>query len=162
MKLIFNLLIAFLPIFIHGAIYQDKPENFNPKFEIVGSFLEWDGKILILHRQDSKAQGNTWAIPGGKIEKMETPIQASIRETYEETGFDISQEDVTYLGFVYIKYEKYDFIYHMTKCTPKEPPCSVKINFNESKGFTWVTPEQGLKMELMPDEGDCFRLIYKL
>lgn len=162
MKLILNLLVAAFPFLLNGAIYQDKPENFKPKFEIVGSFLEKEGKILILHRQDFKAQGNTWAIPGGKVEKNETPIQASIRETFEETGFDISSCDITYLGFVYIQYEKYDFIYHMTHAVPKEPLCSVKLDPQESKGFTWVTPSDALKMELMPDEGDCFKLIYKL
>jgi 8-oxo-dGTP pyrophosphatase MutT (NUDIX family) len=85
--LFMKLLLVLLPLFLSAAIYQNKPEDFKPKFEIVGSFLEWDGKILILHRQDFKAQGNTWAIPGGKIEKDETPIQASIRETYEENRF---------------------------------------------------------------------------
>jgi hypothetical protein len=50
----------------------------------------------------------------------------------------------------------------MTKCTPHDHPCSVKVDFNESKGFTWVTPEEGLTMNLMPDDDECFRLIYKL
>lgn len=32
---------------------------------------------------------NNWSIPKGKSEKDETPIQAAIRECYEESGFDL-------------------------------------------------------------------------
>lgn len=152
--------LFFLPFLLNAAIFKEMPENFKPKFEIVGSFIEVDGKILLLHRQDHKAQGNTWAIPGGKIDKGETPVDASIRETFEETGYLL--DTVDYLGFVYIKYEKYDFIYHMTMAKPEVDPSKVSINFKESKGFTWMTPIQALEMNLMPDEGDCFKLIYKL
>ncbi|MFN4173563.1 MAG: NUDIX hydrolase [Parachlamydiaceae bacterium] len=152
--------LFFLPFLLNAAIFKEMPENFKPKFEIVGSFIEVDGKILLLHRQDHKEQGNTWAIPGGKIDKGETPVDASIRETFEETGYLL--DTVDYLGFVYIKYEKYDFIYHMTMAKPEVDPSKVSINFKESKGFTWMTPFQALDMNLMPDEGDCFKLIYKL
>jgi hypothetical protein len=41
-----------------------------------------------------------------------------------------------------------------------EDPGQVKINFNEHKGFTWVTPEDGLNMDLLQDEDPCFRLVY--
>lgn len=39
-------------------------------------------------------------------------------------------------------------------------PGAVKINFDEHKGFTWVTPSDSLKMDLLQDEDPCFRLIY--
>lgn len=42
----------------------------------------------------------------------------------------------------------------------KDDPSAVKINFVEHKGFTWVAPEDGLKMDLLQDEDPCFRLIY--
>jgi 8-oxo-dGTP diphosphatase len=35
-----------------------------------------------------------WNFPGGGIEEDETPEQACIRETKEETGFDIKIEDL--------------------------------------------------------------------
>lgn len=153
-------ILFLLPLLLSAAIYKEVPENFNPKFEIVGNFIECDGKVLLLHRQDTKNQGNTWAIPGGKIDKNETPIQASIRETFEETGYKFDK--VEYLGFVYIKYEKYDFIYHMTRVKSDNDPANVKINYVEHKGFTWATPSDALKLNLMPDEDDCFILIYNL
>jgi len=41
-------------------------------------------------------------------------------------------------------------------------PEAVKINFKEHKGFTWVTPQDSLQMNLMDDEGACIKLTYDL
>lgn len=42
-------------------------------------------RILLEHRVDN----DHWALPGGAIEIGETPTEAAIRETHEETGIDI-------------------------------------------------------------------------
>ncbi|WP_154017843.1 hypothetical protein [Candidatus Protochlamydia phocaeensis] len=36
------------------------------------------------------------------------------------------------------------------------------ISFDEYKGFTWVTPQNALKMQLMLSEDTCIKLIYRL
>jgi len=41
-----------------------------------------EGKFLLLHHKKL----NKWLPPGGKVDKHETPDEAAIRETYEETG----------------------------------------------------------------------------
>jgi 8-oxo-dGTP pyrophosphatase MutT (NUDIX family) len=60
---------------------------------IVGALLvSKDGKIFVV-RPDPKNKGayeDFWVIPGGGVEDGETPEQAVIRETLEETGIDIS------------------------------------------------------------------------
>ena len=38
-----------------------------------------------------------WQVPGGKVDKGESSIQATIRETLEETGISLKKEDLTYL-----------------------------------------------------------------
>lgn len=157
--LFFALLL--IPAFLNGTIYLEIPGDFHAKIEVVGCFLEYENKILLLHRQEDTSQGNLWGIPGGKLEKFETPFNAAIRETYEETGFDISTQRIIDLGCVYIKYPDFDYIYHMVKCKPTAPPESVKIAFREHKGFTWVTPQDALRMDLMLDEDACIKLIYK-
>lgn len=147
---------------IHAEVYLDPPENFHAKVEVSACFLECGDKILLLHRQDNKSQGQLWGIPGGKIDKGETPLQAVIREVFEETGFDISKQNVIQLQTVFIKYpNNFDYVYHMFKCKPINAPEAVKINFNEHKGFTWLTPSQALEMPLMLDEDICINLVYE-
>jgi 8-oxo-dGTP pyrophosphatase MutT (NUDIX family) len=42
--------------------------------------------------------GNVWELPAGLIEPNEDPVNAVIRETKEELGFDVTQDDVVRLG----------------------------------------------------------------
>ena len=155
-------IFTLFPFLLFGAIYVQKPFDFHPQMEVVGCFLEHGDKILLLHRQDTTSQGNLWGTPGGKLEKGETPSQAAIRETKEETGFDISKQQITYLNKFYVKHPKFDYIFHAVRARPIEHPGSVKIEFREHKGFTWVTPQDALKMNLMLDGDECIKIIYNL
>jgi len=47
--------------------------------------LDTSGKLL-LHR---RADNGFWSIPGGAVEKGETAPEAAVRETKEETGYDV-------------------------------------------------------------------------
>lgn len=146
---------------LSAVIYQQPTSQFKPRFAIAAVYIEYEDKILLLHRQDHKSQGNKWGIPGGKVNMSEAPLNAAIREIKEETGYDISMQAIENLGTVYIEYnEKNHFTYHMFRTQLKDDPGAVKIDFNEHKGFTWVTPADGLKMDLLQDEDPCFRLIY--
>ena len=164
MKKTFLFIIAlFITPSIHGIIYKQPSANFKPKIEVAALFIEHESRILLLHRQEHKSQGNLWGIPGGKLDKGETPLQAVIREINEETGYDFSKQRIEDLGTVYIEYNDKDhFVYHMFRTRLIGDPSAVKINFKEHKGFTWVTPQDGLKLELIKDEDACFKLIYNL
>lgn len=153
---------------LHGGIYLEKPPGFNTKAGVVGCcYLHYQDKILLLHRQDLKAEGNRWGIPGGKIDKSvadtETLIDEIAREVFEETGIQLDLEYVHYIGKLYIRVPNFDFIYHMVTYQKEiENPGDVKINFNEHKGFTWVTPKDALSMDLMTDEDTCFEIVFGL
>jgi 8-oxo-dGTP pyrophosphatase MutT (NUDIX family) len=45
-----------------------------------------DGKALFLKRGPGGDAPGMWCVPGGRLEGTETPIDAAIRETEEETG----------------------------------------------------------------------------
>jgi len=145
-------------------IYLEKPEDFNPKAETVGCcFLHHQDKILLLHRQDFKSEGNRWGIPGGKLYKDEPLVDAVVREVFEETGFQLDKEKIYFIGKVYIKVPNFDFEYHMVKYQDTiENPNDVKINPKEHKGYAWVTPIDALKMDLITDEDACFELVFGL
>ena len=51
-----------------------------------------DGEILLVRQRD----GDVWSTPGGSIEPDETPVDAVVRETCEETGLLV--EPVGLLG----------------------------------------------------------------
>jgi 8-oxo-dGTP pyrophosphatase MutT (NUDIX family) len=161
-----NLFILFvlLASSLSASVYLEKPADFNPKAEIVGCcYLHYQDKILLLHRQDFKSEGNRWGIPGGKLNKGEPLIEAIIREVFEETGYHLEREKVHHMGKLYIKVPNFDFEYHMIQYqVPIEHPSDVKINFKEHKGFTWVTPKDALKMDLITDEDICIEICFGL
>lgn len=45
-----------------------------------------EGKALLCRRSKYGDMPYTWALPGGKVEEGETPLEAASRECYEELG----------------------------------------------------------------------------
>jgi 8-oxo-dGTP pyrophosphatase MutT (NUDIX family) len=48
-----------------------------------------DGRLLVCHPTRHKL--DFWSIPKGKLDEGESPLQAAIRETYEETNIEFRQ-----------------------------------------------------------------------
>ena len=142
-------------------IYEEKPNIFNPRFEVVSCFLEYNDEILLLHRQDHKPEGNTWGVPAGKVDEGEEIYETIVREIREETGFEIPDKEIKHFTKLYVKYPNYDFIYHIysTKLDKKQ---EVNINPNEHKNFKWTTPKNALSMNLIEDLDKCIELFYNL
>ncbi len=142
-------------------IYLEKPESFNNRFEIISCFLEHDGKILLLLRQDHKPQGNTWGVPAGKVEDNESPLEALLREIDEETGYKSQETQPSLSKVVYVRYPEYDFTYYIYHLK-LEQLHEVKIDNKSHKDFTWISPEEALKINLIQDEDACIKLHYGL
>ena len=62
--------------------------------ELVGNLIVWDGKILLLYREDEEH----WEVPGGKVEEDESPTEAAIREAEEEIDVEVELEKPFYTG----------------------------------------------------------------
>ncbi len=142
-------------------IYKERPQNFNPKFEVVSCFVEYNGEILLLYRQDHKPEGNTWGVPAGKVDSGEHILETMVRETQEETGFILPPRQLSYFGKIYVKYPDYDFIYHIYQ-TKLDQRQKVAINHKEHKDFKWISPENALNMPLIQDLDACIKLFYEL
>ena len=142
-------------------IYKRKPKKFNPKFEVVSCFCQFEDKFIMLHRQDHKDRGNLWGVPAGKIDPGETIEQAIQRELVEETGISQKITNLNHFVKVYVRYPDYDFIYHIFS-TQLDRKFDVQIDLKEHKGFIWTTPAKALEMNLVPDQDLCIKLFYKL
>ncbi|MGM0422390.1 MAG: NUDIX hydrolase [Pseudomonadota bacterium] len=70
----------------------DAPEDAVFKHR-VGAFVICMAKDRILMLKPKDGQG-LWELPGGGLDDGESPKQAVLRETYEETGFDLSNCDL--------------------------------------------------------------------
>lgn len=55
---------------------------------VFATVLDDAGRVLLVHRTDC----DWWCQPGGGMESGETPWEGVIRETREETGFDVAVE----------------------------------------------------------------------
>jgi len=60
--------------------------------KVVGIAYIRDGKLLVCMSKRSSKQGK-YTLIGGSVERGETLEQAVIRETREETGFELNNED---------------------------------------------------------------------
>jgi len=142
--------------------YRESPKDFKSKFDVTSCLLEYNGEILLLLRNDDKPEGNTWCLPGGKVDGTETTHESMIRELKEETGHSLSKENkLIYFGKFYVRYPTYDFIYHIFYLPVTEKPF-IQINPKEHKDFNWHKPTEALKLSLIPDLDSCIKLFYKI
>jgi ADP-ribose pyrophosphatase YjhB (NUDIX family) len=50
--------------------------------------------LLTMRAADLRAHRGQWALPGGRCDEGETPVEASLRELHEELGLELSGHDV--------------------------------------------------------------------
>ena len=59
-----------------------------------------DGKLIILQRHPTRADGLLWESTSGAIIHNEKSINGAVREVFEETGIVIDPKELIYLGDV--------------------------------------------------------------
>ena len=103
-------------------------------------------EILLLKRApESQFAPNQWGFPGGKLEKGETPLQAAIRETYEETQLRV--KNVRSLGV---------FNDAVAAYFSNSFEGTVKIDF-EHTDWKWVSGEDLSQYDLAPSVKEIYR-----
>jgi 8-oxo-dGTP pyrophosphatase MutT (NUDIX family) len=128
------------------------------KVKAAGLFLvNKEDKILIGH--PTNHDPNFWSIPKGKIDGNETPLEAAIRETYEESNVKLFKDlhNFVYIGKYVYRHKKKDIMLyaifepehaHWDKITIK---CNSNVpeergGFPEMDDFRWVTLDEARKM----------------
>jgi mutator protein MutT len=64
-----------------------------------GIIIKHKDEVLLCKRSPKETMPNIWSIPGGGIENGETPVQAAIREVYEETNIEL-EPNLEFVGFL--------------------------------------------------------------
>ncbi len=142
-------------------IFRKEPLDFKKEIDVVGCYVQHDGKFVLLHRHAHKTNGNTFGLPAGKMDKDENIHQAMSREVREETGLEIPENDLEYFDSLFVRNEGHDIVYHMFSVSLADKP-EIKINDLEHKAFVWVSPSESLQMKLIHDLADCTKLFYRL
>lgn len=142
-------------------VFQTPPKNFQPKIEVSGCFITVGDHFLFLKQHPNDSEANTWGIPGGKIGKTEDALRCSMREVYKETGVDITGKPPRFLGKVYIRYPKIDFIYWMFEASLEFYPATIIIDPAEHTEYRWMTLREALTLPLIRGESECIHLVYK-
>lgn len=142
-------------------ISLSEPENFRKKFDVVSVFIDHGEETLLLHRQDHKPQGNTWAMVAGKADEGESLEKALAREVEEEIGLKIDPKEFTYFEGYYVRYPEYDFVYHIYALSLEHKP-KLTVNTAEHKAHVWIRPTAALQLDLIPHEDFCIKRFYSL
>mgnify|MGYP001819116605 CR=1 FL=1 len=108
------------------------------------------GRVLLVRHAD----GDVWATPGGMVEPDERPVDAAVREMWEETGFVVEPESVigVYGGPEFrVAYPNGDVAaYVMTLFACRIASGEASPDGDEALEIGWFSREQALSLEI-PD-----------
>ena len=142
------------------TIYDKKPDGFSPKIEVAATYVNVNGKLLLLKIGSHKSEGGMWSVPAGKVEVGEKPAQGAKRELFEETGIQISSEmDLTPLGTLYIRKPDFEYTYHLFGVDLKSLP-SVRLSA-EHCSYQWASRVEAETMPLMQGATHALEAYYR-
>lgn len=151
------------------------------KIHAAGIFLiRKDLKVLICHPTNHPY--SFWSIPKGKIEEGEQPMEAALRETFEETNIDLHNDDrlnnerfdIFELDVVNYSHKKKDlkpYVFQevsssdidwssiIIKCNSNVPV--ERGGFPEMDGYKWVTIQEAKKL-LHKTQVICLEIFEKI
>ena len=126
-----------------------------PIYDVAISVIEYQNKILITKRENTKFLSGLWEFPGGKIEKNETAVDAIIREVKEETNLTISNP--VFLGNITHKYSHFGVNIFLFKSFPK----SIKT-LNSYREHRWIKLKDILNFPLPKANHKMLDILKKL
>lgn len=121
---------------------------------VARALIQKDRKYLFLRRAPTNTRPNTWELPGGKLNILESINSSIIREVFEETGLVVNiLKPVVYInslindrgrhkGFTYVN------IVSETKITSGK----IKIT-TKHDAYKWVTAKEIFDLDLAPYMG---------
>lgn len=119
-------------------------DNFAVRAAVKGVIIK-DGKFLILHRHDY----DSWDLPGGKVEKNESPKDALVREIEEETRLKVNVKEACgvflFIGTVSKKQ------YVLTNIACEYVDGEVQLS-DEHDSYKWISQEEINKYNILNEQ----------
>ncbi|MES2630601.1 MAG: NUDIX hydrolase [Patescibacteria group bacterium] len=127
---------------------------------VVGCFLEYNNKFVLVHRLPHKVDGDTWGLPSGKVEDDESDIEAIQRELYEETGYRAASSEIEVLSTDDFVSPRGDIVTYITHRVKLETPHVVVIEEAAHSEYRWVSIDEADSMDnLIHGLHDLFRIV---
>lgn len=143
-----------------SEFYIKKPKNFHVKVEVSTVFMECEKKLLLLQRSSHKEiSPETWAVPGGKLEKRETPLQGLIREIEEELQLSPSPDVLKHKKSLYVRHPLVEYRLHLFQWLLDSAP-NITLNPEEHQAFIWQPIDKFSDLPLLEGQLKAFDFIY--
>jgi 8-oxo-dGTP pyrophosphatase MutT (NUDIX family) len=106
--------------------------------------IERNDHFLLICEASQKCRGK-WFLPGGKVDKNESMLDAAVREVYEEAGCSVELTGLFYFRYFekYLGDQLHIYLTGKTDCLELK-----NYQDNESLGAGWFSYENILKLPL--------------
>lgn len=125
------------------------PKNFLPAAKVVACFCYWQERFLFLLRQSNKLQGDTWCLPGGKVEQEETLQKAIYREVYEEVGITLIEKHISFWKSLFVRAPSIEYTLHLFHVDLNQKDFCINLNLTEHSKYRWLLLSEAKKLPLI-------------
>jgi 8-oxo-dGTP diphosphatase len=121
---------------------ESKKEFYNslPRKRSAVGVLIFKGDLMLVLEPSYKPN---WLVPGGVVEKSESPLEAAIRECQEEIGVDVEIKEFLCADYKRGNEDIGDAVHFLFLATIANNAI-IKINGEEIKSLQWMKPEDAL------------------
>lgn len=142
-----------------SEFYIEKPSDFGAELEVSTVFMECQGKLLLLHRAHRELSVEAWGVPGGKLEKGETPLEGLIREIWEELRLDPDPKELEFIRSLYVRHPKVKYRLHLFRWPLTAIP-SITLDPKEHRNYLWQPIEAFTDLPLLEGQLEAFKFVY--
>ena len=102
------------------------------------ALIDAQGRVLLAQRAQGQAMAGLWEFPGGKVEPLETPEAALVRELDEELGIKVCETCLAPLSFASHGYDGFHLLMPLYVCRHWQGA----VRALEHQALKWVDPQR--------------------